>query len=279
MYRRPIVVGNWKMQTQVADAILLARRISHAAEQLDDVDIVLLPPVIWLPSILEDLHHRPRSLQFGVQNFYPKDSGAYTGEIGLKMIEKLVHFVLIGHSERRTIFQESDGLINEKVQAALGAKLRPIVCVGELTKVMLRQRDRGRPTLAEKQSNVLRQLRSALQGLHERDIEHLVVCYEPLWAIGMGENVPGSHVQAILEQFRQLIVVQFGRQAAQRVRMLYGGSVTPNDIASYVRQPDIDGVLVGGASLKADSFLQIVEAVMQHTEAAHVSGGLRIENV
>lgn len=274
MHRRPIIIGNWKMHTTLADASLLTRQINHIAETIDDVDIVLLPPVIWLPTLLTDLHHRPRSLQFGVQNFYPETEGAFTGEIGLGMVKNLAQYALIGHSERRLVLHETDEFINRKVQAALNAKLHPIICVGELTPVMLKSRGRGRPTLLQTQSDVLRQLRAALAGVSVRDVERLIICYEPLWAVGTDENVSGPHVQAVLEQFRTVIALQFGRAAAERVRTIYGGSVSPETIHEYTTQPDIDGVLVGRASLSVRTFMTIAEAVA-HRAAASSHHGTR----
>lgn len=267
--RRPIVIANWKMHTTAAEAVVLARRTSQVAEQVDDIDVVILPPAIWLPTIAEALHHRPKSLSFGVQNFYPAEAGAFTGEIGLGMLAGLARYALVGHSERRTLLHESDEFLNEKLHAALRAGLHPILCVGELTKVMLKARLRGRPTVLERQSDIVRQLRQALHGITERHVERLLVCYEPLWAISSvsnAEHVPGAHVQAVLEQLRQTLADQFGQATSQRIRLLYGGSVNENTIDEYVKQPDIDGVLVGGASLDIRRLQPIIEAIAGRAE-------------
>lgn len=263
--RRPIVIANWKMNTTLPEAVILAKRIKQLAEKFDDLEIVLMPPVIWLPTLFEDLHIKPRSLAFGVQNFYPEKEGAFTGEISLAMVKKFVNFALVGHSERRTILGESDEFVGEKVSAGLEAGLQVVLCVGELTKVMLKSRTRGRPTLIEKQSDVLRQLDEALANVRDRDLEHLLVVYEPLWAIGTGENVSGAHAAAVIKEIRGWAEHRFGRTAVARIRALYGGSVDGRIIDEYAAQPDIDGVLVGGASLKFDQFEQIVEAMAGRT--------------
>ena len=256
-----MVIANCNMHTTLAEAEILARRVFKVAEHVDDLDIVLLPPVIWLPSLLESLHHRPRGLHFGVQNFYPQADGDVTGEIGTAMLKGLAEYVLIGHSDRRLHFGETNEEINKKVQVALSSGFRPIICVGELTQVMLKEKGRGRPTVLERKSDVLAQLKTALAGLADQRVEHLVICYEPLWAIGTGNNVSGPHVEAVLEQLRDYLASAFSPSVAERIRLIYGGSVNPSTIAEYLSQPNIDGVLVGKAALTTQTFLPIIEAV------------------
>lgn len=261
MHRKPIVVANWKMHTTLAEAVALAHRYARLAEKVDDTEIVLLPPTIWLPSLLEALAHHPRDLRFGVQNFFPKPEGAFTGETGIDMLRGLAEYVLVGHSERRTIFHEDTVLINQKLRAALTAGLRPILCVGELTPVMLKSRQRGRPTVIERDSDLRKQLDGALANIHERDIEKIVVAYEPLWAVGTDDNVPGADAEAIVDILRGMIADRFGRLAAERVRTLYGGNVNEKTITEYTTRPNIDGVLVGRASLDIRLMQPIIEAV------------------
>lgn len=268
MHRHPIVIANWKMYTSVAEASTLAARVRTIATQIDDVEIVLLPPIVWLPTLVGQVHPRPRALSFGVQNFYPKDEGAYTGEIGLPMIKRLAKYSLIGHSERRTIFNETDELINEKMLAALRHGVVPILCVGELARITLMKRGRGRPTLIESKSDIFRQLDNAFEGVVSRMIEQIVICYEPLWAIGTGKNVPGTHVDEILSQLRQMIEVRYGVAVASRVRTIYGGSVNDDTIQEYVSQPNIDGVLVGGASRNIQQFKAIIETMAERVHHA-----------
>lgn len=261
MHRRPIVIANWKMHTNLAEAEILAWRVSQVAERVDDIDLVLLPPVIWLPSLLESLHHRPRSLHFGVQNFYPLAEGDLTGEIGTAMLKGLATYALIGHSDRRLHFGETDEVVREKLHAALKSGLAPILCVGELTKVVLKARTRGRPTVLERKSDILKQLRSAVTGLAHHQAERLIISYEPLWAIGTGLPIPAADAQAVIEQIRAVLVDELSAPVAARIRTIYGGSVTNETIADYMEQPDIDGVLVGKASLEAKTFLPLAEAV------------------
>lgn len=265
MHRRPIVIANWKMYTSAAEALTLSTRVRTLATQVDDVDIVLLPPVIWLPLIVEHLHHRPRSLSFGVQNFYPADEGAFTGEISGAMIKPMARYALVGHSERRTLFHEDDAFVHTKLVAAIELGLSPILCVGELTPVALTKRGRGRPTVIQRQSDIYRQLETALKGVNSRQIEHLVVAYEPLWAVGTGNNVPAAHVEEVLVSLRAQLVAQFGEVAAARVRMVYGGSVTALTAQEYLAQPHIDGFLVGGASRDLRQFPQIVTSLAERS--------------
>lgn len=253
------------MHTTAAEAVMLATRINQLATRVDDVDIVLLPPVIWLPTLIEALPHRAASLQFGVQHVYPQDEGAFTGEIGLQMIRRLVRYVLVGHSERRTLFGATDEVVNEQLHATLRAGFHPILCVGELTKVVGERRGRGRPTLLQKQSNIMRQLTTALAGITERSVDRLVICYEPLWAIGNNDNVPAPHVQMVLEEIRAWLAKRYGPAATGQIRTIYGGSVNPDDVGSYMTQPDIDGVLVGTAALQIQTLLPIIETVAERT--------------
>lgn len=252
------------MYPTAAEALTLASRVRTLAMQVDDVDIVILPPVIWLPTLAAALDHRPQSLGLGAQNFFPKDQGAYTGEISLPMIKGLASYVLIGHSERRTLFGETDEMINEKLTAALAAGFKPILCVGELTKVALTQRGRGRATVGDRRSNIFHQLAVALEGISHRHIERLVLAYEPLWAIGTGVSVSGVHVDAILAALRAQLADRYGKTVAERIRTVYGGSVSEENIEEYQHFENIDGVLVGGASLKMATFGSIVQAVATH---------------
>lgn len=267
MYRRPIVIANWKMYLTAAEAVTLASQVNQLASQVDDLEIVLLPPLVWLPTIVGALGHRPRSLHFGLQNFYPVDEGPYTGEVSLAMVRGLASYALIGHSERRLLFGETDEVVNEKLAAALRAGVTPIVCVGELTKVALAQRGRGRPTLLERQSDIFRQLEVALQGIRSTQIDKMIVCYEPLWAIGNGQNVPAEHVETVLVALREQLNKRFGATIALRMRTVYGGSVTDETITDYLAYPHIDGVLVGGASRNRRQFETIIRAVAGATRS------------
>lgn len=262
MHRMPLLVANWKMHTTASEALILARQVADAVEHVDHLQVVLLPPVIWLPTLVEDLHHRPRPLSFGVQNFYPASEGSFTGEIGIDMLTKLVRYLMIGHSERRALFHEDHQLINQKVQAALIGGFWPILCIGELTPVMLKQRGRGRPTSIEHKSDLFRQLDQALAGITTNQMERLTICYEPLWAISPGRVVLPVEAQAVLEQLRRYLHERFG-QVANRIRLLYGGGVTGDNAADYLKFPDVDGLLVGTASLSMRTFRPILDAFIE----------------
>lgn len=256
--RRPLVVGNWKMNTTLSDAVVLANSVRRVAENLD-VEIVLCPPFVWLVTLAEDLEHSPKNLHLGAQNMWFADKGAMTGEISPLMIKNLVKYVILGHSERRLHFNESDALINDKIHAALNHNLTPIICVGERKKMPTgaEKRGRGRPAEIDLQSNILHQLEMALKGISAEKAEKLVIAYEPVWAIGTGHAATGSYAAGVIEGLRQLIAKKYTVSLSERVRILYGGSVDDDNIKEFIYQPEIDGVLVGGVSLKAKEFINI----------------------
>ena len=254
--RKPLIIGNWKMNTTLADASVLATQIKNAAGNLDAVEIVLCPPFVWLAPLKEILEHKPRNLHLGAQNMWFADKGALTGEISPVMLKNLADFVILGHSERRSHFDESNALINDKIHAALHHGITPVICVGELKK-MPEQKRRGRPTRVEVKSNVAFQLQSALAGISAEKAEKIVVAYEPVWAIGTGNPATGSYAASVIFQLRQVLVKKYSQNLAERVRILYGGSVDSQNVSEFILQPEIDGVLAGGASLKAKEFIAI----------------------
>jgi triosephosphate isomerase len=243
--RKPIVAGNWKMNNSIAESLALVDAMLPRLQSFSNVERVVCPPFTSLPAISARL--RETDIHVGAQNLYPEPKGAYTGEISPGMLEGLASYVIIGHSERRQYFAEDDALVNRKVVAALHAGLVPIVCVGE--------------TLAQNEANqtetvVSTQVRKALEG-----IEHLsavVLAYEPIWAIGTGRAATPEGANATIALIRQTVSDLAGMQIAQGMQIQYGGSVTPDNFAAFIAQPDIDGALVGGASLRADQFLDIV---------------------
>lgn len=258
--RRHLIIGNWKMNTTLADATVLATQIKNAAEDLD-VDIVLCPPFVWLVPLKEILEHAPSNLYLGAQNMWFAPKGAMTGEISPLMLKDLVKFVILGHSERRSHFDESNALINDKIQAALNHNLTPIVCVGELKKMPEEKRGRGRPSKVDVRSNVIHQLKSVLKGINQDEAEKIVVAYEPVWAIGTGNPATGAYASAVISKLRKVIGQKYNQSLAEQVRVLYGGSVDSSNISEFLYQPEIDGVLAGGASLKAKEFIQICREV------------------
>jgi triosephosphate isomerase len=244
--RTPFIAGNWKMNTTVAQASTLVAEMRERLDQVEGVEKVLCPPFISLATIEELL--RGTSIKLGAQNMYFEEKGAYTGEVSPLMLSQLCEFVILGHSERRQYFAETDELINKKVGAALKIGLTPILCVGE----KLEEKEAG-----ETAEVVTRQVRGALEGIESP--QGLVIAYEPIWAIGTGKAATPPESNDTTGLLRRTVAQLYGEEFAQGVRILYGGSVTASNIAGFMEQPEIDGALVGGASLKAEEFLSIVE--------------------
>lgn len=256
--RQPLIVGNWKMNTTLADATVLATSIKNAAADLD-VDIVLCPPFVWLVPLVEILETAPRNLSLGAQNMWFAEKGAMTGEVSPLMLKGLAKYVILGHSERRSHFSESNALVNDKIHAAFNHGVIPIVCVGEIKKMHAERRGRGRPTSVEMKSDVIWQLKNALKGVSADNAEKLIVAYEPVWAIGTGNPATGAYAAAVISKLRNVFAQRYSRVLSERVRILYGGSVEKSNIQEFMYQPEIDGALVGGASLKAKEFIKICE--------------------
>jgi triosephosphate isomerase len=259
----PLVVGNWKMNTSLADAIVLSESIKNQIAGIDGIEAVLCPPFVWLYPIKEVLATAPKHLKLGAQNMYFVDSGAYTGEISPLMLKSLVNFVVLGHSERRGYFGESDDLVNDKIMAALEHQISPIVCIGELKKMADSPKSRGRPTRIESNSDIIGHLRRSLRGLTRNSIEKVIIAYEPVWAIGTGNPATGGYAAFVVDKIRDWLSDSYTPEIASRVRVLYGGSVTAENIEQFAYQPTIDGVLAGGASLKAKEFIVICEKFSQ----------------
>jgi triosephosphate isomerase len=243
--RTPIIAGNWKMNTTVAEAVGLARQMKDELEAIRGVEKVLCPPFVSLASLSEVV--AGSSIMLGAQNMYFEEKGAFTGEISPLMLMPLVQYVIIGHSERRQFFGETDESVNKKAKAALAHDLLPIVCVGE----NLEQNEAGKTT-----EIISAQIKAGLAGIS--DITRVVVAYEPIWAIGTGKPATGAGAQAVVKMIRSTIAAMYGQDAADRVRIQYGGSVTAANIEEFIREADIDGALVGGASLKPADFVSIV---------------------
>jgi len=243
--RVPMIAGNWKMNTTVSEAVKLVNELLQGVDAIDNVEKVLCPPFISLVAVGELI--KGSSIKLGAQNLYFAEKGAYTGEISPLMLTELCEFVIIGHSERRQYFNETDEIINKKVQAALKVGLTPILCIGE----RLEQNEAG--LTAEV---VTRQLKSALVGIEH--LNKMIIAYEPVWAIGTGKAATGEQANETIGLIRRTISKLYGERVAEDLRLLYGGSVTADNATEFMQQPEIDGALVGGASLKADQFLSIV---------------------
>ncbi|MCS7276413.1 MAG: triose-phosphate isomerase [Dehalococcoidia bacterium] len=248
--RTPLVAGNWKCHLRLDSARALASSLRDGLQGLLGVEVVVCPTFLHILPVRDVL--AGSSIGLGAQDTHWEDDVAATGEVGPAMLAEAVQYVIIGHSERRHVFGESDEAVRRKLEAALAQGLRPILCVGET----LQERARGHTHAV-----LERQTRSALEGLGRAD--GLVVAYEPVWAIGTGVAATAHQAAEAIAFVRQLIARYLGERAAEETRILYGGSVSPANIAEFVSLQDVDGALVGGASLKADAFVQIVQATAQ----------------
>lgn len=247
--RKKIIAGNWKMNKTLADACELAEAITQNIPERLDVDVVLCPPFTALKAVGDVIDHT--NIKLGAQNMHWMPDGAYTGEISAGMLRDIYcHFVILGHSERRTYFGETDEIVNRKVTAALAAHLTPIVCVGET----LEERDGGNAFAV-----VQRQLKGSLDGLGA-GLAKIVVAYEPVWAIGTGRTAEPCDAQEMHAYIRGVLAELGGDAVAQSIRIQYGGSMKPSNAAKLLAQPDIDGGLIGGAALDARAFIDIVNA-------------------
>lgn len=248
--RTPMIAGNWKMNTTVGEAVELVKAMRDELDKVRSVEKVLCPPFVSLAAVKELI--KGTSIKLGAQNVYFAEKGAYTGEISPLMLADLCEYVIIGHSERRQYFAEGGELINKKIKAALKINLKPILCVGE----RLEQNEAGKT-----EEVVSEQMKSALEGIPS--LNGLVIAYEPVWAIGTGKVATGEQANKTIAFIRRNVANLYGAQVAQGTRILYGGSVTAANIAEFVKFADIDGGLVGGASLKAAEFIGIVTQTAQ----------------
>lgn len=268
--RTPMIAGNWKMNTTVAEAVALVSEMHggiHAAPQTEsvvcpagiclsdleagldviaNVDKVICPPFVSLAEVKEII--KGSSIKLGAQNLYFEEEGAYTGEISPLMLSELCEFVIIGHSERRQYFHETNEVVNKKIKAALKVGLKPILCVGE----KLEENEAGRTGAV-----IAEQLKFSLANVDSP--KGLTVAYEPIWAIGTGRAATGQQANGTIGFIRQSLARLYNEAVSQKMRILYGGSVTADNVAEFMKQPEIDGALVGGASLKAEQFLSITK--------------------
>jgi triosephosphate isomerase len=249
--RRKFIAGNWKMNLDRKAAVALAEAVAREAEKFSQVELAVCPPACYLDAVGQAI--RGTRLALGAQNVYYQPDGAFTGEISVKMLCDLgVKYVILGHSERRHVLGETDAEINKKVHAALQAGLQPILCVGEL----LSEREAGRTMEV-----VRKQFDGSLAGVSAEQLKKLVIAYEPVWAIGTGKVATPQQAEEVHLALRKIIAERYNNEIAQSIPIQYGGSVKPENSCELLCQPDIDGALVGGASLKADQFLGIVAGV------------------
>src|SRR3989475_8350132 len=254
--RKKIVAANWKMNMTQAEAARFVESMLLDLGEITDVEVVIVPPFTAIAKVMEALG-RAQNIKVGAQNMYWEKNGPFTGEISGPLLRDLfVHYVVLGHSERRTLFGETDEIVNRKVRAAHEATLRPIVCIGET----IEKRDKGN---VEKILSI--QLRGSLKDLNEKELQETVIAYEPVWAIGTGRNATPQQAQEAHAFIRHTLREMSDESTADRIRIQYGGSVKPENARDLMTQPDIAGALVGGASLDPRSFAAIVKAARAQT--------------
>ena len=250
--RTPIIAGNWKMHTTYDGAMDLIEALMDELDNVEGAEVVLCPPFPWLLAVAEYLEETP--ILLGAQDCHWADACAFTGEVSALMLKDLAHYCIVGHSERRGLFGETDEMVNKKVHALLGHGIRPICCVGE----RLEQREAG-----QTDTFVTGQVRAAFAGVSLEDALNIIIAYEPIWAIGSGRAATAVEANRVIGMIRAEIASLYGPQTAEGVRIQYGGSVSGSNAAELMAQPEIDGALVGGASLRADEFAAIVRAAAE----------------
>jgi triosephosphate isomerase len=251
--RKPFLAGNWKMNMELVSAVALAKGIVAEVGHVDSVDVAVCPPFVYLPAVAEALSSS--NVAMGAQNVYFQANGAFTGEISCTMLKDICcTYVILGHSERRHVLGETDEQINKKVHAAISGGLLPIFCVGEL----LEERQAGKTNQV-----VINQIKKGLEGICEERIHAVTIAYEPVWAIGTGVTATPEQAQEVHAMIRGLLEKMYNKQIAQQLRIQYGGSAKPSNTAELMAQPDVDGLLIGGASLKASDFVAMIKTAMK----------------
>jgi triosephosphate isomerase len=254
---KPFVVGNWKMNLTLEEARTLARGLRKGLEGLEGVEVGVCPPFVWLPEVCSLL--KGTEIRVGAQNVHWEKKGAFTGEVSVPMLKDLgCTHVLVGHSERRHLFGETDSIINKKLKTALSLGLKVIFCLGET----LTERETGKTFEV-----IERQCSAGLEGIGQEALSSLTIAYEPVWAIGTGKNATPAQAQEVHGYLHNLLKSHYGVETASELRIQYGGSVTPENAGELLAQPDVNGLLVGGASLKEDSFLKIVFTALERVRS------------
>ena len=247
--RKPIIAGNWKMHNTINESVKLMSALAPLVKSVKDIDVVVCPPATALAVLTSTF--RGKNMQIGAQNIHWDNKGAFTGEVSAAMLSEIdVKYAIIGHSERRQFFGETDEYVNKRAKAALAAGIIPIICVGE----SLTTREKGTHLRF-----VAKQVRLALDGIRPEQVAKCVIAYEPIWAIGTGKTAEAEDAEEVCAHIRKTVARLVSKKAAEKIRIQYGGSVKPETIKGFMMQPDIDGALVGGASLKAADFAKIVK--------------------
>jgi len=248
MGRLPFIAGNWKMNETVGEALDLVRQLKASISRIEGVEVAVAPPFTALYAVRKELEGS--TIRLAAQNLFWEEKGAYTGEVSPPMLKEVgCHYVILGHSERRQFFGETDETVNRKIKAALGQDLNVIFCIGET----LKEREEGKTF-----SVIEKQVTGGLKDIGKEEMRRIVVAYEPVWAIGTGKTATPEQAEEVHRFIREKLGKLFSREIAEGVRIQYGGSVTPENIKGLMGQENIDGALVGGASLKADTFSKIV---------------------
>lgn len=251
MARRPLIAGNWKMNLNHLEAIAVTQKLAYSLEDrdFDAVDVAIMPPFTDLRSVQTLVDGDRLRISYGAQDVSPEKSGAFTGDISAAMLKRLdCTYVIVGHSERRAIHGESDELLNKKMKAVLEQEMLPIFCIGEELAI----RESGQHV-----QHVLAQLKAGLKGIHKPDLKKIVFAYEPVWAIGTGRTATPEDAEEVCAAIRKELIKIGSEEIAENARILYGGSVKSANIVEIMRQPDVDGALVGGASLDPEEFARI----------------------
>jgi triosephosphate isomerase len=248
MARVPFIAGNWKMNKTVVEAVDLARQLKSASAEVEGVEVAVAPPFTALHAVKKEL--QGSSIRLAAQNVFWEEKGAFTGEVSSPMLREIgCDYVIVGHSERRQFFGETDETVNRRLRAVLGHGMKAIFCIGET----LQEREGGKTF-----SVIERQVEGGLRGLEEGEMKAIAIAYEPVWAIGTGKTATPEQAEEVHRSIRGKLEGLFSRSTAENVRIQYGGSVTPENVKGLMAQPDIDGALVGGASLKSETFSKIV---------------------
>jgi len=245
---KALIVGNWKMNLGVHEASLFLHKLDKVVKIHRNVEVVIAPTMLALQTL--SLQVNLRQIKLAAQNFYWRDHGAYTGEVSASQLQGIVQYALVGHSERRNVFNESDKDTRAKVQSAVRNGIKPILCIGETA---------GEKTSNETQDVLHDQLVGGLANITSEELENVVIAYEPIWAIGTGKNALPDDVSAAIKIIRSQIKHLYGKNAAENIQVLYGGSVTPDSAGGYLALDDVDGLLIGGASLDETAFSTIIE--------------------
>jgi len=254
---KPFIAGNWKMHKTIPEAVEMVKALKEESPQLTDAELVVIPPYTMLSEVKKVIEGS--TVQLGAQNIFWEEKGAFTGEVSPPMLKDAgCQYVIIGHSERRQYFGETNETVNKKIKATLAHELTPIMCIGE----SLEEREKGNTM-----DKVETQINSGLEGLGKDEIRRIVIAYEPIWAIGTGETATPSQAEEVHSFIREKLTEKYGNEIASYAIILYGGSVKPANTYSILKENNINGALVGGASLEADSFIQITkEAIKAYKE-------------